>query len=202
MVIPLTTLVAVVIGGLMTLASNYLLKKREIRLQLAQNLMKKKIDAYDELLSHVRFGNLLAASESGDGSLVKYPVIFQDENGFEEWECKFIITVRRVFHLIDADTYEACFAFQNYLLNLDKLTGGLKGTTAIKRITPELGAKLLPDFKMYIGRIENCCYHFYRKGIYSLRINPPDLRNTDKSSEIIFIELKSTQLWQLQDNLR
>lgn len=186
----LLTLGGVLIGGVMALAGNLLVKRQERRGQLHKLIGEKRLNAYEEIMVAARMV-VYAAGKIEDGKIERSPVILRDIEAFDAWFRNLVSIYMRVSHLVDKSTAARLMRLQNYLHNFEYSVlarlRGADGKVADTALVEKVGVIVCYDFFKLGSDIVEAASRFYSSDIYNDEFVPSIVdREERKAAKDIF----------------
>ena len=180
----LTGFIGVVVGGTIPLVGSLLAKRAERLNELSKLIAEKRLAAYEEVITTVRFASIAAGSLEGK-QFTKIPVILCYPERFDTWMIEFVAISRRVSHLIDADLSYELWVFQNYLHflceHLDKCRDA-EGKISNTKTVGAIGEIVYKDFLQLTSRIIEQASKFFSTQIYRSRFEPSTIQKLEGPS--------------------
>jgi hypothetical protein len=172
--IALISLVGVIIGGSITIIGNLFIKRQERLAQISKLIAEKRLGAYEEVISSVRFASF-GMGEMEDGKYFKQPLILNDLDSYNQWSAEYIIMCRRVTHLIDRDLDRNLWVLKNYLVYLSETLNHFtdaNGKYSDPGKAKLLGAIVYDDFIQLTSAILEEAGKFFNKSIFHSQFTP------------------------------
>lgn len=166
LVTPFFTLIGVLIGTFLSFMTAWILKSRETRLKISGQLIEKRIDAHEQILSLAKTMRATVSLNklNSENEYITYPIIFYNKANFQDWRRNFFLITNQYSHWLDLEVTRELFYIQDYITNLDK---------RIEK-TPEnnylsIGIILRNDFLHMATCLEKTVINYFDKGWRSLR---------------------------------
>lgn len=143
----LNTLVAVALGGAITLVGQVLTNRQHRRNELNRLIQTKRVSVYEELKGKIEYFGM-GLVESGDYKEKRYPLIFDDPYKLSDWRIGLIVLRTTSSHLIDSNLGYELQVLDEYLMRVESLIAQckLENGNYDMRCIRDLGQKLYPDF--------------------------------------------------------
>ena len=184
------SLIGVVLGYCIKLASDLLIKNQERRNTLERLIIEKRLSAYEEIVALVRHASIGIAIDVINNEIILQPSIFYTLKSYDEWLASFITTYDRNSHLIDHELDYKLWVFQNYITYLDQVYFSKVREIAASSDNPEqleseklsmIGKIVYDDFRKLTSNILEEASKFYSIGIYRAEFLPSTIRNVQYS---------------------
>lgn len=171
----LLAMLGALLGSAIVVVGNLVTKRQERRTQLHKIISEKRLEAYEEIITTVRWA-AVGTGEYIDGIFIKAPVILDSTESFDTWFGEFVVRDRRTAHLVDSRLAAKLLLFQNYLHNFDIIALDPRRDPINRTIEPEIlrqiGIIVYGDFLELANSIVEQASHFYSSDIYSARFRP------------------------------
>ncbi|MBI0397796.1 hypothetical protein [Cyclobacterium marinum] len=162
---PMSALIGVIIGAIVTTITSWKLKTKETKLRLIEKIFERKIIAHEEILSiSQKLKNMIPTYEEDDNLNIKaYPAILKDRDSLDSFLYQFSINTNRNSHWADNSILKELYYIQDYFANLEMF---LKNKNV--EIYPKIGEILRLDFVELASGLEKIALVFFEKDIYKL----------------------------------
>jgi len=166
LVTPIFTLIGVLIGTFLSFMTAWILKSRETRLKISGQLIEKRIEAHEQILSLAKTMRATVSLDkvNSENEYITYPIIFNNKQNFQDWRSSFFLITNQYSHWLDLDVTRELFYIQDYITNLDKR---IEKTPENNYIS--IGIILRNDFLDMATCLEKTVINYFDKGWRSLR---------------------------------
>lgn len=165
---PVFTLIGVLIGTLLTFITSWFLKSREIKLKISSQLIEKRIEAHEKILSLAKSMRATISTNkvNVENEYITYPLIFSNKESYLNWRSDFFLIANESSHWLGKEVTNELFFIQDYVTNLDK-----RLEKAPDKNYQAIGIILRDDFIKMATNIEKSVISFFDTGWRSLKIN-------------------------------
>lgn len=167
LIAPLFTLLGVLIGTILSFITSWFLKSRETKLKISTQLIEKKIEAHEKILTLAKSMRATVSLDkvNAENEYITYPLIFCDKVNFQDWRSSFFLITNEYSHWLGSNVIHEIFYIQDYITNLDK---------RIEK-TPEenyksIGIILKSDFVEMATNLEKNVINYFESGWKTLKI--------------------------------
>jgi hypothetical protein len=185
-------LIGALSGALVTGFINFMVKKREVKLRIAEKLLDKKLEAHEaliELTSWIRSMVLLGGKDQNQ-ELNRSPFIMQSQENMSDFLLQLNKVQSKIDRWLSAASKREVSLFLDYFVNLNEYAQNASGESLQRA-----GALIRNDFIIFALRLENCAHDFFNKELMKLRFRTD--RNWHKyPKEKTYEELNKTVLFE------
>jgi hypothetical protein len=163
----LFTIVGIITGVFLTFITSWLLKKRETRLRISSQLIEKRINAHEKILTLVKTMRATLSIEkmNVENLYITYPIIFQSKDDFQKWRSSFFLTTNEYSHWLGLKVTRELYFIQDYIVNLDKRLEKIPSENYI-----QIGIILRNDFLSMAANVEKEVITYFESGWRTLKI--------------------------------
>ena len=165
---PLFTILGVMLGAIMTFLTSKYLKTRETQLKISSQLIEKRIEAHEKVLSLAKSMRSTVSLDKVDAQqmFITYPMIFENQERFRDWRNTFFIISNEHSHWLGQLVSRELMLIQDYIINLDR---------RLERVPDQnyraVGVLLKKDFTDLASQLEKSVLKYFDKGWKSLKID-------------------------------
>lgn len=191
------SIVGVVVGYCIKLMSDLLIKHQERSNTLEKLIIKKRLSAYEEIISVVRHASIATADFINNTILLQPSILFRFDS-YDKWLVDFTIIYSKASHLIDRELDYKLWVFENYITTLDqvyftKVREIIASSDIPEQIEQEklsaIGYIVYSDFRKLTSDIVEEASKFYSTGIFRTDFKPSTIRITEYSPPNDFTQL-------------
>lgn len=165
-------LAGVAVGGALTYATGWKLRKRDYDLRMWDRLADRRIAAHEGVLRialEMRVMNALGGIDP-QGELLRTPAVIASREAFEDWFAQTTTALATGSPWLSIEATREANYLQDYILTLHENTRSMPSNRF-----PELGLILRQDFVDLSSSLERATHSFFRSDIRSLTLRDPGL---------------------------
>ncbi|UBM61304.1 hypothetical protein LA303_07690 [Candidatus Sulfidibacterium hydrothermale] len=164
---PIYTIIGIIIGALLTFITSWFLKKRETKLKISSQLIKKRINAHEKILTLAKTmrATLSIDKINTENVYITYPIIFQTKESFQNWRSSFFLTTNEYSHWLGLKVTRELYFIQDYIVNLDKRLEKVPSENYL-----QIGIILRNDFLSMASNVEKEVISYFESGWKNLKI--------------------------------
>jgi len=161
----------VLLGGVLTYAAGWRLRKRDYDLRMWDRLMERRIAAHEGVLSaalELRVMNVIGGRDE-QGELRRAPLVLASREDFEDWFARVALVANAGSPWLSTEATREVNFMQDYVLTLHE-----NARSVPSELFPELGVIVRQDFIDLSDSLERAAHSFFRRDIRSLTLRDAD----------------------------